>query len=137
MSDLSDEFTVTTPIDGSGPFSLVQFSGTEGLSRLFQFQLELISSNTAVAASDLVGLGVTLGISSGLDASYRPFHGIVSRLVSRRSTRRCEELRAPACPLVLAAHPHRGLPDLPEPNHRPDRAGDLRARWDSPITSSS
>ncbi len=81
MSDLSDEFTVTTPIDGSGPFSLVQFSGTEGLSRLFQFQLELISSNTAVAASDLVGLGVTVGISSGLDVSYRPFHGIVSRLV--------------------------------------------------------
>ena len=81
VSDLHDEFKVTTPIDGSGPFSLVKFSGTEGLSRLFRFQLELISSNTAVAATDLVGLGVTLGISSGLDASYRPFHGIVSRLV--------------------------------------------------------
>jgi type VI secretion system secreted protein VgrG len=81
VSGLSDEFTVTTPIDGSGRFSLVKFSGTEGLSRLFQFQLELISSNTAVAASDLVGLGVTLSISQGLDAAYRPFHGIVSRLV--------------------------------------------------------
>ena len=81
MSLLSNEFTVTTPIDGAGPFSLVQFSGTEGLSRLFLFQLELISSNTAVAAGDLVGLGVTLGIASGLDGSYRPFHGIVSRLV--------------------------------------------------------
>ncbi len=82
MSDLSNEFTVTTPIDQSGSFSLVRFDGTEGMSRLFRFDLELISSNTSVDATELVGLSVTLGITSGTDSSYRPFNGIVSRFVA-------------------------------------------------------
>jgi type VI secretion system secreted protein VgrG len=81
MPTVNDLFTITTPIDGDGPFGILSFSGVEGLSRLFEFRVDLVSSNTAVVAKDLVGKGITIGVASGLDASYRPFHGLVRRLV--------------------------------------------------------
>ena len=47
MATVNDLYSVTTPIDSAGPFGLVSFEGEEGLSRLFHFRLELVSSNTA------------------------------------------------------------------------------------------
>ena len=79
MATVNDLYSVTTPIDGAGPFGLVSFDGEEGLSRLFRFRLELVSSNTAVKPSDLVGQGITFSIASGLGQD-RYFHGIVRRL---------------------------------------------------------
>ena len=79
MATVNDLYSVTTPIDGAGPFGLVSFDGEEGLSRLFRFRLELVSSNTAVKPSDLVGQGITVSIASG-QGGDRYFHGIVQRL---------------------------------------------------------
>ncbi len=81
MPSVDDLFTVITPVDGDGPFGLVSFSGTEGLSRLFEFRLELASGNTALQPKDLVGQGITFGITPGSGSGYRYFHGIVRRLV--------------------------------------------------------
>jgi len=79
MSSVNDLFSVITPIDGDGPFGLVSFEGEEGLSRLFRFRLELVSSNTAAGPNDLVGKGITFSIASG-GGGDRYFHGIVHRL---------------------------------------------------------
>jgi type VI secretion system secreted protein VgrG len=79
MPTVDDLFSVTTPIDGRGPFSLASLEGEEGLSRLFRFRLELISSNTAVGPVDLVGKGITVAVA-GAEGKGRYFHGIVRRL---------------------------------------------------------
>ncbi len=79
MPPVNDLFSVTTPIDDSGAFSLISLEGAEGISRLFHFRLELVSSNLAVAASDLVGKGITFSIAQG-QGGDRYFHGIVRHL---------------------------------------------------------
>ncbi len=79
MPTVNDLFSVTTPIDGQGAFALVSLDGQEGISRLFRFRLELVSSNTAVAPSDLVGQGITFSIASG-QGGDRYFHGLVRQL---------------------------------------------------------
>jgi type VI secretion system secreted protein VgrG len=79
MATVNDLYSVTTPIDSDGPFGLVSFEGEEGLSRLFRFRLELVSSNTAVKPSDLVGQGITFSVSDG-QGEDRYFHGVVQRL---------------------------------------------------------
>ena len=79
MPTVNDLFSVTTPIDGQGAFSLVSLEGEEGLSRLFRFRLEVVSSNASVAPADLVGKGITVSVASG-QGGDRYFHGIVRRL---------------------------------------------------------
>ena len=76
---VNDLFSVTTPIDGSGPFGLISFEGEEGLSRLFRFRLELVSTNLTVAPGDLVGKGITFSVAQG-QGGDRYFHGIVRYL---------------------------------------------------------
>ena len=51
------------------------------MSRLFSFQLEMISDNNAVAAADIVGKNVTFSVSLP-DDSFRHFNGFVSRFAA-------------------------------------------------------
>lgn len=69
--------SLTTPAPGE-PLVLIAFSGREEMSRLFSFQLDMISDNNAITAQDLVGKNVTFSIQL-LDESQRYFNGFVSR----------------------------------------------------------
>ena len=60
------------------PLFLTSFTGREELSRLFRFDLELVSSNQSVPAADVVGKGVTFWIADA-DPPVRYWHGIVRR----------------------------------------------------------
>ena len=67
----------------SSPFDtdvllLTAFTGEEEMSRLFSYQLELLSAKQDVAAKDIVGKNVTFSIKYG-DGETRYFNGIVSR----------------------------------------------------------
>jgi type VI secretion system secreted protein VgrG len=75
-----------TPL-GPDVLLLMGFSGTESLSRLFSYQLDLASSNDGIAAKDIVGKAVTWSVTR-FDQKPRYFSGIVSRFVAGAVNRR-------------------------------------------------
>ncbi len=71
---------LNTPL-GEDVLFLTSFSGDEEISRLFSFQLELISEETSIQAKQIVGKNVTFSVERGEgERSY--FNGFVSRFVA-------------------------------------------------------
>jgi type VI secretion system secreted protein VgrG len=70
-------FKIDTPL-GEDILLLRGFKGREGLSQLFSFELDLLSENSSISFSDIVGKNVTIALKQG-DGSYRYLNGIVSR----------------------------------------------------------
>jgi type VI secretion system secreted protein VgrG len=69
---------VTTPL-GKDVLLLGGLSGTEGLSRLFSYELEMYSEKPDIKPADLIGKSVTWAIQAeGTESRY--FNGVVSRL---------------------------------------------------------
>ena len=68
---------VTTPL-GDDALVLAAFAGHEEISRLFGYQLDMISDNDAVDARKIVGKNVTFSVAMA-DDSPRYFNGFVSR----------------------------------------------------------
>src|SRR5271157_2099254 len=71
---------IATPL-GVDVLLLLGFTGTESLSRLFSYQLELASTNDTISAKQIVGKAVSWSISR-LDQAPRYFSGIVSKFVA-------------------------------------------------------
>ena len=67
---------IGTPL-GDDVLLLTGFTGEEGISRLFRFQLSLLSTKESIAFNDIVGKSVTVRITLA-DGSPRYFNGIVS-----------------------------------------------------------
>ncbi|HTF87366.1 MAG TPA: type VI secretion system tip protein TssI/VgrG [Planctomycetota bacterium] len=68
----------------SKPFSLLSFHGSEGVSSLFEFTLELSSTEADIAAADIVGqkIGFRIQDVDGIESEASPdrnFHGRVRR----------------------------------------------------------
>ncbi len=68
---------VTTPL-GKDVMLLQSFTGQEDMSRLYSYQLDMLSEKEGIAAKDIVGKGVTFYVWMP-DASPRYFHGFVKR----------------------------------------------------------
>ncbi len=68
---------IDTPL-GADKLLLVRFSGTEGMSRLFEFELELLSEDHAIDFKKIIGQEVTVRIKLH-DDKERFFHGIIAR----------------------------------------------------------
>jgi type VI secretion system secreted protein VgrG len=66
-----------TPL-GKDELLLTGFSGQEEMSRLFSYQLEMVSEKDSIAAKDIVGKNVTISLRL-LDDGVRYFNGFVSR----------------------------------------------------------
>ena len=95
---------------------LLGFSGTESISRLFSYQLELASENDSIAAKDIVGKNGHLERQPRSTRNPRYFNGFVSRFVAgAREPSQAADLPRRGRPLALVPHPHHRLPDLPEP----------------------
>ena len=69
--------SLETPL-GKDVLLLMRFTGKEGMSRLFQFELELLSEKHDLAFKDIIGQPVVLTVRL-FGAEKRFFHGIVSR----------------------------------------------------------
>jgi type VI secretion system secreted protein VgrG len=63
---------------GKDQLLLTSFSGEEELSRLFSYELKMLSPRADIAAKEIVGKGVTWSVQVG-DREPRYFHGLVSR----------------------------------------------------------
>jgi type VI secretion system secreted protein VgrG len=66
-----------TPL-GPDVLLLQSFTGTEGISRLFKFEVELLSENGKIVFSDIVGNAATISVYLA-HGSPRYFNGLVSR----------------------------------------------------------
>src|SRR5450432_230036 len=69
--------SLATPL-GEDKLLLASFSGTEAVSRLFSFQLNLLSEAGGVAFADIIGKSVTISVKLA-DETPRYFNGLVSR----------------------------------------------------------
>jgi type VI secretion system secreted protein VgrG len=67
---------LTTPL-GEDVLLLAGFSGHEGISRLFSFNLDLLSEKGPVNFSDIIGKNVTISVTQ-YDQTPRYFNGMVS-----------------------------------------------------------
>src|ERR1035441_3624857 len=88
---------LTTPL---GPEVLVinGFSGSEALSGLFRFRLDLLASaKNSITAKQLLKQPVTVSILSE-DSKVRYFHGIVSRLSAADREERFQHFQAEVVP---------------------------------------
>ncbi|MNK88899.1 Phage-related baseplate assembly protein [compost metagenome] len=74
----------TSPIEGPQALLLERFSGCEGLSTLFSFELSLISQDARLELKSLIGQPASLDIELASGAS-RYIHGFISRFSLQKS----------------------------------------------------
>ena len=72
--------SLTTPL-GADVLLLQSVEGSEGLSALFDFDLEVLATpDTTVSPADLIGKRVTFSVQVSEDGTQRPFNGMVASL---------------------------------------------------------
>lgn len=80
MSELSQQdriIQIATPL-GDDVLLLQSFSGTEAMSQLFRFHLDMVSTNFAIDFTQIIGENVTVAVRLP-DESFRFFNGLISR----------------------------------------------------------
>jgi type VI secretion system secreted protein VgrG len=87
---------VASPL-GKDQLLLTDFTGEEALSRLFSYELQMLSPVADIAAKDIVGKGLTWLVQIG-DREPRYFHGLVSRWRVGPKTRDLRQYRAEVVP---------------------------------------
>lgn len=77
------DLSVTTPAGES--FAVTAFEGREGVSRLFEYQIDLLAASNAVAFDTMLGRGVTVRLLLA-DGAPRHFHGLVRSVAQGGTT---------------------------------------------------
>ncbi|MCK7512041.1 MAG: contractile injection system protein, VgrG/Pvc8 family [Desulfobacterales bacterium] len=124
--------SITTPL-GEETLLLTGFSGSEGISQPFSFELTLASEDTDINPRDIIGQSVTVSIGlSGRRAEIHQRHrlpflpGAPRRWVRPGAVPEHRHVLGHHGPLVLAAHQDRELQDIPGKDRAADRGADLR-----------
>lgn len=65
---------IATPL-GTDTFDVLSFSGTEAISKLFSFEIELVSKKSQITFEQMAGQNVTVGIRTG--KTERFFNGMI------------------------------------------------------------
>jgi type VI secretion system secreted protein VgrG len=90
------EIEIATPL-GEDVLLLTSFSGSEQLSRLFEYDLELASEDPAIKSADIVGQNVTIRLKLGGDKT-RYFNGYISHFTQITAYGRLAKYRATMVP---------------------------------------
>jgi len=77
---------------------LRSFTGHEGISQLFSFQLDLISQNHSINFNDIVGQEVSFCVQLAEQEDYRYFNGFVSRFIQLADDGRFARYQAEVVP---------------------------------------
>src|SRR6266849_10411871 len=88
--------SIDTPL-GKDVLLLHDFTGHEGISRLFRFHVDLLSEAPSISFDEIIGQRVTITVILA-DGSERYFHGFVSRFVQSGSDARFTYYRAEIVP---------------------------------------
>jgi type VI secretion system secreted protein VgrG len=87
---------IDTPL-GTDVLLLQGFTGHEGISQLFSFDLDLLSENSSIAFNEIVGQKVTLTVTLA-DGGSRYINGFVSRFAQSGGDERFTYYRAEVVP---------------------------------------
>jgi type VI secretion system secreted protein VgrG len=87
---------ITTPL-GKDVLLLRGFTGSEAISQMFHFDLDLLSENDSIAFQDVVGKSVTLRIYDA-NGGERHWNGFISRFSQGAQDRRLTAYRAQMVP---------------------------------------
>ena len=87
---------ISTPL-GKDVLLLRGFTGSEAISQLFHFDLDLLSENDSIKFQDVVGKNVTLRIYDA-DGAERHWNGFISRFSQGAQDRRLTAYRAQMVP---------------------------------------
>ena len=85
---------------GADELLLESFTGEEGISRLFSFQLELWSENPAIKFEDILGQGISFGVVGLEGGEPRHINGIVTSFAQLPGTFRLSRYRAMVAPKI-------------------------------------
>lgn len=88
---------LNTPL-GANKLLVRSFSGHEEVSRLFHFEMELLSNDLNIKAVDIVGKPVTLSVVHADNSTKRYFNGYVSRFIQMPSKHVYARYRAEVVP---------------------------------------
>jgi type VI secretion system secreted protein VgrG len=83
---------------GANELLLESFTGSEGISRLFSFQLELLSENHRISFERILGQPISFGVSGSEGDEPRCFHGVVTSFAQLPDTARLARYRAVVSP---------------------------------------
>lgn len=92
ITQATHRISISTPL-GKDVLLLRGLRGLEAVSRLFRFDLDLLSENDSLQFQDLVGKNVTLHINTA-DGSQRHWNGCISRFWQGPQERRLSAYRA-------------------------------------------
>src|SRR5215831_5810 len=95
-TQINRRLAITTPL-GKDALLLRGFNGTEAISHLFHFDLDLLSENESLKFQDLVGKNVTLRIFDA-EGAERYWNGFISRFSQGSQDRRLTSYRAQMVP---------------------------------------
>ncbi len=84
----------------AGELFVNHFSGSEKISELFKFDLELISEDATITTEEMLGKNVTIGIRQRDGVSFRYFNGHLSRFSPLRHDGRLAYYSAELVPWV-------------------------------------
>jgi type VI secretion system secreted protein VgrG len=84
----------------AGNLFVNHFSGTEQISQLFRFDLELVSEDATIQTEEMLGQNVTVGIRQRDGVSYRYFNGHLSKFSPLRHDGRMAYYEAELVPWV-------------------------------------
>jgi type VI secretion system secreted protein VgrG len=87
---------LTTPL-GEGKLLLQSFAGSEAVSRLFEFHLDLLSEDSSISFEDIVGQRVTIAVRLA-DDNQRFINGFVSRFAQSGRDKRYTHYQAEVVP---------------------------------------
>ena len=88
----------TTPL-GDNVLVPVSLTGTEGVSRPFLFTVDFVSEDSAIAAADLLGKGITLHVERA-SGEFRLIHGLVRSFASLGTSHYVSRYRAEIVPAL-------------------------------------
>ncbi|MBN1566659.1 MAG: type VI secretion system tip protein VgrG [Acidobacteria bacterium] len=83
---------------GPNELLLESFTGSEGISQLFCFQLELLSENKRIKFEDILGKEISFGVVGTEDGERRFIHGIVTAFAQLPDASRLSRYRAVVSP---------------------------------------
>jgi type VI secretion system secreted protein VgrG len=95
-TQVNRRLAISTPL-GKDALLLRGFNGTEAISQLFHFDLDLLSENESLKFQDLVGKNVTLRIFD-IEGEERYWNGFISRFSQGSQDRRLTSYRAQMVP---------------------------------------
>src|ERR1041385_2481215 len=77
-------FTLSVHLPSGVSSRLIRFSGGESLSRLYAYNLEVVTDQEAIDPNTMLGKGVPWGVERGT-GDERQFHGIIRQFVRGES----------------------------------------------------